>query len=101
MPKVTETGRLVFLVQSSTKTEEQRTVDLAKYEGSGECDCFFFKRQIRPILEQHISQSSFKPFGYQPEDRHQCLHIRAAKDYLINKVIQGIRKQWSDHNQPT
>ncbi len=96
-----QTERLRFEVRSTTKADETRQVDMCENEGSGQCDCWMFRRMIEPQLQQSVADwrsKKPKPFTYEPEERHQCPHIRAVIRYLANVLVQATRKEFPDDN---
>jgi hypothetical protein len=98
---IQETGRLVFQVSSTTPGGDPRTVDMGKYRGSGQCDCWTFLNQIRKAVEAYLAEHRSKPFDYVPIERHQCVHIQAVNRHLANRLVQEVRKAYPDDKDVT
>lgn len=58
-------------------------VDLASYDGNGECGCQHFEHRCRPVVE------GTRPAAYGPEDT-RCKHIRAARNLLADMAINKL-----------
>lgn len=94
--------RLRFEVQSLTKAEEKRLVDMSEFEGSGFCSCWKFAKTIRPALENQIVQwkSERHPeFSYEPDPTFECEHILAVRRHISNRLVQQVRKAYPDDNR--
>lgn len=94
--------RLRFEVLSLTTPDEKRLVDMGEYEGSGQCSCWLFARQIKQLLEQDIAQwksTGGKPGTYVPREMYQCDHILAVNHYLANQLVQTVRMAFPDDAQ--
>jgi hypothetical protein len=72
--KVTPYGRLTFLVQSQSNEEVSYLVDLGEGK-AGECNC------ADAVLRKKKKLGS------------TCKHLRAAKEYLVNEVIERLKEQ--------
>ena len=68
---------LRFRFESEKRPEIAHVVDLAGHDGFGECSCEDFCYRVRPALLKR-----------QPTTR--CKHILAAREYLVNQVIERI-----------
>lgn len=101
---VIETDRLRYEVRSTTAAGETRQVDMGRFEGSGECDCWNFRKQIKPQVEDAIREWKAKrpeKFTYVPVDRLQCVHIHLVNRHIANLLVQTVRKRFPDDTQPT
>ena len=71
---------LEFNFESSSNNGEYHSVDLSKYEGSGECFCEHFRFRILPKLKS----GEIKPY----EKGSQCKHILLARHILGDRLIK-------------
>lgn len=72
---------------------EPHTVDLLCYRGNGKCDCAHFSVRLEQSIREAREERRFKP-----SEAFRCPHIRAAREYLLDKFITELRKQYPDNN---
>ena len=82
---------LEFNFESSSKSREYHSVDLSKFEGSGECFCENFRFRILPKL----NSGELKPF----EEGSQCKHILLARHILGDRLIKISIKDLNRKNE--
>ena len=68
---------LRFRFESETRPDIGHVVDLGAYDGFGECSCEDFCYRVRPALMRR-------------EATTRCKHLVAAREYLVNQVIERI-----------
>lgn len=82
LPSVAEVHSepLVFLVRSASRPNLLHRVDLECYAGNGECGCERFEFAMRGHLDS----------GAVPGPRYQCRHIRDAKRFFADLMLERI-----------
>jgi hypothetical protein len=70
-----------FYVRSRTPGEPPHLVDLAEYDGNGECACKHFEVRFKPDLERGINR-----------DWLRCYHILRARGFVLNAIIAASKQ---------
>lgn len=91
--RIEEYGRATFLV---TSHGDPFTVDLLALKGNGQCDCLHFKTRLSKEIEQCKQRGTWKP-----GDHFRCPHIQFARQYLLDKFLGALAKQFPDNKQET
>ena len=73
---------LRFRFESDTRKEIAHVVDLAAFEGFGECSCEDFQYRVMPAIVRD-------GIGYAGR---RCKHLLAAREHLAQQVIDRIRE---------
>lgn len=68
---------LRFRFESDTRKEIAHVVDLAAWNGFGECSCEDFQYRVLPLL-------------HRGEAATRCKHLVAAREHLLGMVISRI-----------
>ena len=96
---VTPTGRLTYEVSSRTGNAPYHVdIGMIRQGGlcNGRCDCNDFRMNIAPRIRELRKLGEF-----QPSDAFRCGHIRAARafafDELLDKLVVQFRKQYNDY----
>jgi len=71
---------LRYMVPSATRRNLVHLVDLASYDGNGECSCEHFEFRCRPRLEA----------GFEPSSKLECRHIKLAKEHFCRMMIRKV-----------
>lgn len=80
---------LVLYVESSRHGHEPHRVDLQKFCGHGQCDCEDFCVALR-ASDGTKTKRQMMIDGAIPHASLECKHIRRAKRYLLQKVLNRI-----------
>ena len=80
---------LVFYVDSSRPAHEPHRVDLQKFCGNGDCDCEDFRIRLSQA-EGTKTKRVMMLKGAIPHPSLECKHIRRAKRYLLQKVLNKL-----------
>lgn len=70
--RVTHIDEWRFSVPSETDGEDPYLVDLAEFDGNGQCSCPHFQMRLEPVLSRGINT-----------DFMRCKHIDAAMDFAL------------------
>lgn len=71
---------LVYWVRSASRSSIEHRVDLAAYDGNGECGCERFEFGLRPALER----------GEEGRRSLECRHIRDAKSVFARQMLRKL-----------
>ena len=70
---------LRYRFESETRADVAHVVDLGEFGGFGECSCEDFIYRLRPLLVKG-----------QREGLRRCKHLEAAREALLDQVIERI-----------
>ena len=74
---------------------EEFTVDVCANRGAGCCDCWHFKRDIKPAIEREKLAGRFDP----EDPKWKCPHIEAADRALLHMFKRQLMKQFPDSKE--
>lgn len=81
---------LRFMVGSDSGGETEYLVELDAFDGNGRCACQHFQHRIEPELVA----------GHRFPSPVRCKHIKAAREYLTEAVIEKISAASTPPNAP-
>jgi len=80
--KIEVRGDLLYHVSSESKEDEIYVVDLALFQGRGQCTCRDWETRCQPRLKQGLP-----PNEYPHPERDRCKHIHSCVLWLGNMLI--------------
>lgn len=96
--QVEEIGRLVFMVRATT-SDDKRQVDLAENNGAGRCSCFAWAKFINPAIKN--LRPDFSKVEERLDQKFACQHVLLARQFVADKLIQEVIRQFNDNDQTT
>lgn len=95
---IEETGRLVFMVRATT-ADDMRQVDLGEHNGNGTCSCWVYAKFIGPAIRN--LKPDFSKMENRMDEKFACHHIKIARAYVADRLVQTVIKQFNDNDQKT
>lgn len=97
-PKVVEIERMVFEVQATT-ADDKRRVDLCDNKGVGACSCWSYAKSIHPAIKN--LRPDFSKAEERLDQKFACQHVMLARQFVADKLIQEVIRQFNDNDQTT